>query len=245
MTNTTSATPSKPIDDGGFRRTGRRPADPATAPAPTPAVPDDIYLEPREQLRRLVAADVAGKPFSELSSVAFDHRGSALAGHVLLDAVEDAGYSVDDFDAVGALTAAAVPFACAMQHAAASRGEDLDAFVIDFVFPGIKGPAIKGRRVLLLDAWLGEKSYVQTSSLVTLRRGNELSLDFGVVENLGAQVVAVAALVGGAHDGEGAPTASIEVVNPVDESRRAVPFVAVFDEDTLQADALQTGEARA
>ena len=30
-----------------------------------------------------------------------------------------------------------------------------------------------------------------TSSLVTLRNGNELSLDFGVVEQLGAQVVAI------------------------------------------------------
>ena len=40
-------------------------------------------------------------------------------------------------------------------------------------------------------------AYVQTSSLVTLRNGNELSLDFGVVEQLGAQVVAIASLVGG------------------------------------------------
>lgn len=238
MTNTNPANPTKPADDGGFRRTGK-PAANASGASPaarTSALPDDIYLEPKDQLRRLVAADIAGKPFSELSSVAFNHRGSGLAGHVLLDAIEEAGYGVDDFDAVGALTAAAVPFACAMQHAAASRGEDLDAFVIDFVFPGIKGPSIKGRRVLLLDAWLGEKSYVQTSSLVTLRRGNELSLDFGVVENLGAQVVAVAALIGGARagDGSGRPVDSIEVVNPVDEQRRDVPFVAVFDEDELR-----------
>ena len=45
----------------------------------------------------------AGKPFSELSDVTFDHRGVTVVGHLLLDALEDAGYSVDDFDAVGAL----------------------------------------------------------------------------------------------------------------------------------------------
>ena len=59
------------------------------------------------------------------------------------------------------------------------------------------GAAERDRRVMLLDAWLSEKSYVQTSSLVTLRNGNELSLDFGVVEQLGAQVVAITSLVGG------------------------------------------------
>ena len=35
------------------------------------------------------------------------------------------------------------------------------------------------------------------SSLVTLRNGNELSLDFGIVDAQGATVVAVAALIGG------------------------------------------------
>ena len=40
------------------------------------------------------------KPFSELSSVLFDHRGASIVGHILLDTLEEAGYSVDDFDAV-------------------------------------------------------------------------------------------------------------------------------------------------
>lgn len=97
-----------------------------------------------------------------------------------------------------------------MIQAAASRGEDLDGFVMDFVYPSIKGPSIKGKRVVLLDSWLSEKSYVQTSSLVTLRNGNELSLDFGVVEHEGAKVVAIASLIGGVDMTE--PV--IEVVNP-------------------------------
>ena len=170
---------------------------------------------------------MVGRPFSELASVTFDHRAATVMGHVLIDTLEDAGYSVDDFDAVGALTAAAVPMVSAMIHAAASRGEDLDGFVMDFVYPSIKGPSIEGRRVMLLDAWLSEKSYVQTSSLVTLRNGNELSLDFGVVEQLGAQVVAIASLVGGGAK-------DINVINPSTGESHVLPFVQVFDESELR-----------
>ena len=150
-----------------------------------------------------------------------------VMGHVLIDALEDAGYSIDDFDAVGALTAASVPMVSAMIQAAASRGEDLDGFVMDFVYPSIKGPSIEGRRVVLLDAWLSEKSYVQTSSLVTLRNGNELSLDFGIVEQLGAKVVAIASLVGGGAK-------DINVVNPSTGDEQTLPFIQVFDESELR-----------
>ncbi|KAA8828628.1 orotate phosphoribosyltransferase [Bifidobacterium myosotis] len=184
-------------------------------------------MDPREQLASLLKEHVVGRPFSELSAVTFDHRAAVVMGHVLLDALEDAGYSVDDFDAVGALTAAAVPMVSAMIQAAASRGQDLDGFVMDFVYPSIKGPSIAGRRVVLLDAWLSEKSYVQTSSLVTLRNGNELSLDFGVVDQLGASVVAIAALVGGGAK-------DIDVVNPSTGDGHVLPFVQVFDEAELR-----------
>ena len=158
--------------------------------------------------------------------------------------MEEAGYSVDDFDAVGALTAAAVPLVSAMIQAAASRGEDLDGFVMDFVYPSIKGPSIAGKRVVLIDSWLSEKSYVQTSSLVTLRKGdfehkglalitlrngNELSLDFSVVENEGAKVLAVASLIGGVDMVD--PT--IKVINPVTSEESELPFVEVFKESEL------------
>ena len=52
---------------------------------------------------------------------------------------------------------------------------------------------------------------MQTSSLVTLRNGNELSLDFSVVEHEGANVVAVASMVGGLG---GDDAKHIEVINP-------------------------------
>ncbi len=188
-------------------------------------------MTPYDQMKTLLRAEMADKPFSELFAATFDHRGAAVVGHLLLDTLEEQGYSIDDFDAVGALTAAAVPLVGAMVQAAASRGEDLDGFVMDFVYPSIKGPSIANKRVILLDSWLSEKSYVQTSSLVTLRNGNELSLDFGVVEAQNAQVVAIASLIGGVDMTE--PT--ITVVNPVNGESHALPFIEIFHESDLKA----------
>ena len=68
---------------------------------------------------------------------------------------------------------------------------------------------------------------MQTSSLVTLRNGNERSLDFGVVEQRGAQVVAITSLVGGGAK-------DINVVNPSTGESHVLPFVQVFDESELR-----------
>lgn len=209
-------------------------------PTGAPEVRDTVSYdmrEPKDRLHDMVAAEVCSKPFSELMNVSLDHEGAQLAGHVLLDTLEEQGYGLDDFDAVGALTAAALPLACAMVHAAASRGQDLDAFVMDFVYPSVKGPSIDGKRVVLLDSWLSEKSYVQTSSLVTLRHGNELGLDFSIVTSRGARVVAIASLVGGVRPRSGEPAAgqlTIDVVDPVTDAHSELPFIEVFDEYTLR-----------
>ena len=196
----------------GFRPTGVSNSEQAASRTVSREEAVDFSaMEPREQLKRMLREHMADRPFSELSDVTFDSHGASLIGHILLDTIEEAGYSVDDFDAVGALTAAAVPMVCAMMH------------------PSIKGPSIEGKRVLLLDAWLSEKSYVQTSSLVTLRNGNELSLDFGIVEAQGAEVVAVASLIGGVDMVD--PV--IRVVNPADDSTAELPFIEVFRESEL------------
>lgn len=217
-------------DEKTFRKTVPAATEAAsTATATEPSTVDFAMLEPRDQLKTLLQAEMKDKPFSELASVTFDHRGASVVGHILLDTLEEAGYSVDDVDAVGALTAAAVPLVSAMIQAAASRGEDLNGFVMDFVYPSIKGPSITGKRVVLLDSWLSEKSYVQTSSLVTLRNGNELSLDFSVVEREGAEVLAVASLIGGVDMIH--PT--IKVVNPVSGDESELPFIEVYKESEL------------
>ena len=217
-------------DEKTFRKTVPAATEVAsTATATEPSTVDFAMLEPRDQLKTLLQAEMKDKPFSELASVTFDHRGASVVGHILLDTLEEAGYSVDDVDAVGAVTAAAVPLVSAMIQAAASRGEDLNGFVMDFVYPSIKGPSITGKRVVLLDSWLSEKSYVQTSSLVTLRNGNELSLDFSVVEREGAEVLAVASLIGGVDMIH--PT--IKVVNPVSGDESELPFIEVYKESEL------------
>lgn len=217
-------------DEKTFRKTVPAATEVAsTATATEPSTVDFAMLEPRDQLKTLLQAEMKDKPFSELASVTFDHRGASVVGHILLDTLEEAGYSVDDVDAVGALTAAAVPLVSTMIQAAASRGEDLNGFVMDFVYPSIKGPSITGKRVVLLDSWLSEKSYVQTSSLVTLRNGNELSLDFSVVEREGAEVLAVASLIGGVDMIH--PT--IKVVNPVSGDESELPFIEVYKESEL------------
>lgn len=215
-------------------------------------LPADM-LDPRERLERMVRADINGKPFSELTAVTYDHEGAELAGHVMLDTLEEHGFSIDDFDAVGALTVAAIPLVSAVMHAAASRGQAVNGFVMDFVYPSVKGPSVEGQRVILLDAWLSEKSFVQTSSLVTLRDGNELNLDFAVLRSCGARLLAIAALVGsvGIEDGSkdtGRPAAgtadnslmgrdvtgtgtakTIDIVDPVTGSRQPVPFIPLFE----------------
>ena len=217
-------------DEKTFRKTVPAATEVAsTATATEPSTVNFAMLEPRDQLKTLLQAEMKDKPFSELASVTFDHRGASVVGHILLDTLEEAGYSVDDVDAVGALTAAAVPLVSAMIQAAASRGEDLNGFVMDFVYPSIKGPSITGKRVVLLDSWLSEKSYVQTSSLVTLRNGNELSLDFSVVEREGAEVLAVASLIGGVDMIH--PT--IKVVNPISGDESELPFIEVYKESEL------------
>lgn len=185
------------------------------------------------ELFSLLRAAIQQKPFSELFDVSLDHRGIGLIGDALLNALEQRGFVLNGIDAVGALTAAAVPMVTAVVQAACARGHELDGFVMDFVYPSIKGPSVSGKRVVLLDSWLSEKSYVQTSSLITLRNGNELSLDFGVVEHEGAQVVAIASLVGEA--GGNAEGSTIKVINPVSDEEQDLPFVSVFDETSLRA----------
>ena len=75
------------MTESGFRPTGT--PDLAVAKSHN----DFAMLEPREQLATLLKEHVVGRPFSELAAVTFDHRAATVMGHVLIDALEDAGYS--------------------------------------------------------------------------------------------------------------------------------------------------------
>jgi orotate phosphoribosyltransferase len=75
----------------------------------------------------------------------------------MLDLLEDAGLGAGEIDAVGGLTLGADPVAAAVLHAASSRGQELDAFVVRTEGKAhgmqrrIEGPDVAGRRVVAVE----------------------------------------------------------------------------------------------
>lgn len=95
--------------------------------------------------------------YVDLRRATLHHRAAPLIGHLMLDMLEEAGYGVDEIDAVGGLTLGADPVATAILHAAASRGLDLDAFVVRKEAKShglqrrVEGPDVAGRRVVAVE----------------------------------------------------------------------------------------------
>ncbi|MCG2801347.1 MAG: orotate phosphoribosyltransferase [Cellulomonas sp.] len=95
--------------------------------------------------------------YVDLRRVTLHHAGAPLVGHVLLDRLEEVGLGAGEVDAVGGLTLGADPVADALLHAAASRGQGLDAFVVRKEAKAhgmqrrIEGPDIAGRKVVVLE----------------------------------------------------------------------------------------------
>lgn len=124
---------------------------------------------PRDQLRQLITdlAVVRGKVtlasgreadyYVDLRRVTLHHAAAPLIGHLLLDALEEAGYGPAEIDAVGGLTLGADPVATSLLHAAASRGLELDAFVVRKESKAhglqrrIEGPDVAGKRVVAVE----------------------------------------------------------------------------------------------
>ncbi len=129
----------------------------------------DASPSTREQLRDLIRdlAVVHGRVtlasgreadyYVDLRRVTLHHRAAPLIGHVLLDRLEEVGLGPGEVDATGGLTLGADPVATALLHAAASRGLDLDAFVVRKEAKAhglqrrIEGPDIAGRRVVVVE----------------------------------------------------------------------------------------------
>ena len=90
--------------------------------------------------------------YVDLRRVTLDSVAAPLVGEVMLDLTKDL-----EFDAVGGLTLGADPVATAMMHVAASKGRNLDSFVVRKAEKAhglqrrIEGPDIKGRRVLAVE----------------------------------------------------------------------------------------------
>ncbi|MGC5629338.1 orotate phosphoribosyltransferase [Georgenia sp. Z1344] len=95
--------------------------------------------------------------YVDMRRVTLHHEAGPLLGHVLLDLLEEEGLGVGEIDAVGGLTLGADPVALAIMHAAASRGQALDAFVVRKEAKAhgmqrrIEGPDITGRRVVVVE----------------------------------------------------------------------------------------------
>jgi orotate phosphoribosyltransferase len=120
--------------------------------------------------------------YLDLRRVALDGRAAPLVGQAMLDATADL-----DYDAVGGLTLGADPVAAAMLHAAAARGDALDAFVVRKAGKAhglqrrIEGPDVAGRRVLAVED--------------TSTTGNSVLTAVAALVEAGATVVGVATVV--------------------------------------------------
>ena len=107
--------------------------------------------------RVTLASGVESDFYVDMRRATLHHDAAPLIGYVMLDMLEEAGLSTDDVDAVGGLTMGADPVATAMLHAAASRGLNLDAFVVRKAAKDhgmrrrIEGPEVAGRRVVVLE----------------------------------------------------------------------------------------------
>ncbi|MEZ0092622.1 orotate phosphoribosyltransferase [Streptacidiphilus sp. EB129] len=120
--------------------------------------------------------------YIDLRRITLDGQAAPLVGQVMLDLTADL-----DFDAVGGLTLGADPVATSMLHAAAARGQRLDAFVVRKAQKAhgmqrrIEGTEVKGRRVLVVED--------------TSTTGGSPMTAVEAVREAGGEVVAVAVIV--------------------------------------------------
>lgn len=127
--------------------------------------------------------------YVDLRRITLHAEAAPLVGEVMLDLVQDL-----DIDAVGGLTMGADPVATAMLHAAARRGQRLDAFVVRKAEKAhglqqrVEGPAVAGRRVLVVE----DTSTTGGSPLTAVE----------ALREAGAEVVAVAVIVDRASGAE-------------------------------------------
>lgn len=125
--------------------------------------------------------------YVDLRRITLHHAAAPLVGHLLLDALEEAGFGPADVDAVGGLTLGADPVAGALLHAAASRGLELDAFVVRKESKAhglqrrVEGPDVAGKTVVAVED--------------TSTTGGSVLTAVEALREAGAEVVGVAVIV--------------------------------------------------
>lgn len=121
--------------------------------------------------------------YVDMRRATLHHAAAPLIGHVMLDMLEEAGVGAVEVDAVGGLTMGADPVATAILHAAASRGLDLDAFVVRKAAKEhglqrrIEGPDVAGRRVVVVE----DTSTTGGSALTAVEALREAGADVAAV----------------------------------------------------------------
>ena len=125
--------------------------------------------------------------YVDMRRATLHHEAAPQIGHVMIDLLEENGFPREKIDAVGGLTMGADPVATAMMHAAASRGLELDAFVVRKAAKDhgmkrqIEGPSVQGKKVVVLE----DTSTTGGSPLQAAK----------ALEAAGAEVLAVAVIV--------------------------------------------------
>jgi len=120
--------------------------------------------------------------YVDLRRITLHHKAAPLVGRLMRELTADWTY-----DVVGGLTLGADPVAAAMLHAAAARGERLDACVVrkqakqHGMQRRIEGPEVAGRRVLVVE----DTSTTGSSPLTAV----------SALREAGADVVGVAVIV--------------------------------------------------
>ena len=164
---------------------------PAVAPIPTSTLHS---MSSRDDLRKLIVdlAVVHGRVvlssgreadyYIDLRRVTLHHEAAPLVGEVMLDTIADW-----QFDAVGGLTLGADPVAAAMMHAAAARGQAVDAFVVRKTEKAhglqrrVEGPDVAGRRVVAVED--------------TSTTGGSVLSAVDALRKAGAEVIGIAVIV--------------------------------------------------
>lgn len=188
--------------------------------------------EEKNILKTMLKEVVGSNPFSDLFGVTMSDKGCLLCGRAVLDALEKSGIDLAMVGAIGALSPSGVPLAMCCMAAARERGLSVDAFSMDFVYPSLKGPRVDGKDVVLVDAWISDLGYIQTSSLITLTERQELELDWSIVREAGAHILAIASLVAGS--GEEEPPAQLELKDVNTGGAQSMPFAYAFSKKDLE-----------
>ncbi len=124
--------------------------------------------------------------YVDLRRVTLDSVAAPLVGEVMLDLTKDL-----EFDAVGGLTLGADPVATAMMHVAASKGRNLDSFVVRKAEKAhglqrrIEGPDVKGRRVLAVEDTSTTGGSVMTA-VEALKEAGAIVIGVAVIVERGA-----------------------------------------------------------